>query len=547
MGEFDFIVVGAGSAGCVIANRLSEDASTRVLLVEAGGHDRHPYVRMPVGFTKALVMPELGWGYHSEPEPQLDGRSLPLPRGRLLGGSSSINGMFHIRGHRLDFDDWARTGCDGWSYAELLPYFIRSESNWRGAGPYHGGAGPLQVRPIDARHLLADPLRAAAERAGHRVNDDYDGAHHDGIARGEVAIDRRGRRHSSARAYLQPVRSRANLRVLTHALTERVLIEQGRAVGVQLRRDGLQTCIRARCEVVLAGGAYGSPQLLMLSGIGPAEELQGLGIPVHSALPGVGANLIEHPRMPLQFAARAPVTFLNQLRLDRAVISALRWALLGRGPFATQICSGTVLLRTDPALDRPDIQLLCNPVRLDARFWFPGFVAAQSHSFYVTVCQLYARSRGRVSLRSARVQDAPRIALNLFEHADDRRNMRTAIRAARAIYRQPPMDQLAGDETLPGAAFDSDDELDSAIRALGGITHHPVGTCAMGVGPLSVVDPQLRVHGVCGLRVADASIMPSIVGGNTNAATVMIGEKAADLILGRRLVPAAARTTRVMP
>ncbi len=297
--------------------------------------------------------------------------------------------------------------------------------------------------------------------------------------------------------------------------------------------------MHARREVVLAGGAYGSPQLLMLSGIGPAEPLQGLGIAVRCALPGVGANLIEHPRMPLQFRLRRPVSFLQQLRLDRAVVSALRWALTGRGPFATQISSGTVLLRTDPALDRPDFQLLCNPVRLDARIWFPVLRPAQTHSLYVTVCQLYAKSRGRVALRSPDPAAAPRIALNLFSDPDDLRGMRAGLRAARALYATPPLADLVKAETLPGDGLHSDDELDAAIRELGGITHHPVGTCAMGLGPDAVVDPELRVHGVPGLRVVDASVMPTIVGGNTNAATLMIAEKASDLILGRTPLPAA--------
>jgi choline dehydrogenase len=311
------------------------------------------------------------------------------------------------------------------------------------------------------------------------------------------------------------------------------------SIGVQVQQGGRTLRIRARREVVLAGGAYGSPQLLMCSGIGPAAALQALGIPLVRELPGVGENLIEHPRMPLQIAARVPVTFLNQLRLDRAVVSALRWAVTGGGPFATQISSGTVLLKTAPALDRPDTQLLCNPVRLDARLWFPGWRPAQAHSFYITVCQLYAKSRGWVRLRSPRVQDAPRITLNLFSHPDDLAQMRAALRAARAIYRTGPMDALAGDELLPGAAHDSDPALDDAIRALGGITHHPVGTCAMGTGPMAVVDPELRVHGVAGLRVVDASVMPGMVGGNTNAATLMIAEKAADLIRGRRPLPAS--------
>lgn len=530
--EADIVIVGAGTAGCVLANRLSEDAATQVILLEAGGEDRHPLIRIPVGFTKVVQRPELNWGYTSEPEPAMNGRTVPVPRGRVLGGSSSINGLFHIRGHRLDYDDWAAQGCTGWSYDELLPYFIRSESSWRGAGPFHGDRGAVRVRPVDTRALLSEPLMAAAQRAGHAVVDDIDAERHEGIARGEVNIDGRGRRHSSARAHLHPWRHRrANLQVMTHALTERVIVEQGRAVGVQLTLGGRTLRIRARREVVLSAGAYGSPQLLMLSGIGPGTELQALGIDVVADRPSVGANLIEHPRMPLQFALREPVSFLRQLRLDRAVVSALRWALFGTGPFATQICSATVLLKTDPTLDRPDIQLLCNPVRLDARLWLPGWGPRQTHALYITVCQLYAKSRGRVSLRSARAQDAPRIALGLFAHPEDRRSMREGIRAARAIYRSAPMDALAGEEMLPGG--ETDEELDARIRELGGITHHPVGTCAMGTGPAAVVDPALRVLGVAGLRVADASVMPGIVGGNTNATTLMIAEKAADLIRGR--------------
>ena len=529
--EVDFIVVGAGTAGCVLANRLSADPGCRVMLLEAGGGDSHPAVRMPVGFMRALQRPDLTWGFQTEPEPHLQGRVLPVPRGRLLGGSSSINGMFHIRGDRRDFDDWAAAGCTGWSYDEVLPYFVKSESNWRGAGPFHGGAGPLQVNAIDTRHLLAEPLREAAREAGHRLNDDYDGEHHDGIARGDVAIDRNGRRHSSSRAYLHPVLSRPNLQLWTRALSERVLIEDGHAVGVQLRRGGRVLRVRARREVLLSGGTYGSPQLLMLSGVGPAADLQRLGIPVQRALAGVGGNLIEHPRMPLQFRALQPLTFLRQLRFDRAVLSVLRWAFTGSGPFATQICNGTLLLKSDSALDRPDIQLLCNPVRLDARLWFPVLRPAQEHSFYITVCQLYAKSRGRVTLRSADPADKPRIAMNLFSHEDDFRSMREGLRAARRLYAQPALASLVGAETLPGGALQSDAELDDAIRALGGITHHPVGTCAMGVSADAVVDPRLRVHGVPGLRVVDASVMPGIVGGNTNAATLMIAEKAADMIL----------------
>lgn len=531
--EVDYIVVGAGTAGCVLANRLSADPGTQVLLLEAGGADRHPLIHMPVAFTKVAGAAALNWGLLSEPEAQLQGRRIPIPRGRVLGGSSSINGMFHIRGHRLDFDEWAQRGCTGWGYADVLPYFQRSENHWRGAGPFHGAGGPIQVRSIDTTHLLAEALREAARLAGHAINDDYDGATSEGVSRGDVAVDPRGRRSSSARAYLHPVHARANLRIFTRAQARRVLIEHGRAAGVEFVLGGRVEQVRARREVVLCGGAYHSPQLLMLSGIGPAQLLREHGIEVRVDAPGVGANLIEHPRMMLMYRASQPVTFIRELRFDRAVASALRWACLGSGAFATQICSATVLLRTDAALARPDIQLLCNPVRLDAGLWFPGVIKPKEHSFYVTVCLLNQQSRGRVSLRSADPLAAPRIEFNLLTHPADRAGLRAGLRAAREIYRQAPMAALIAQETIPGAQHRGDAELDAALAQYGGITHHPVGTCAMGAGAHAVLDPQLRVRGVERLRIADASVMPTIPGANTNAATLMVAEKAADMLLGR--------------
>jgi choline dehydrogenase len=535
---FDVIVVGAGSAGCAVAARLSEDRNTSVLMLEAGGSDQHLLIRMPLGFLQALRKPHFTWGYESEPEPHMLGRKIPLPRGRLLGGSSSINGMIHIRGHRRDFDDWAQAGCQGWSWDEVLPYFRRSERHWLGASQHHGDQGPVQVRPIDTRRLLFDPLKAAAEANGHPWIEDYDTGETEGFARATMAIDARGRRHSTARAYLLPAMQRPNLQVYTGAQVQRVLIENGRAVGVEYVRDGQRHVARARREVVLSGGTYNSPQMLMLSGIGDGQALQALGIPVVHHLPGVGRNLIEHPRMGLHFRARQPVTFTNQLRFDRAAMSVLRWAIWGKGPFANQICSGTVLLKTRPELDRPDFQLLCSPVQIDAHMWFPGVVPPKPHGFYVTACQLYAKSRGQVSLRSADPADKPRVLLNLFSEREDIDNMIDGVRAARRLFDTEPQRQYVERETLPGQDCQSSEALEQAIREQGGITHHPVGTCAMGIGAQSVVDPQLRVHGVQGLRVADASIMPGIVGANTNAATIMIGEKAADLIRGQSLPPA---------
>ncbi len=535
----DYVVVGAGTAGCVIANRLSEDSGCSVLLLEAGGRDWHPLLRMPVAFVRAIQSPGVNWGFKSEPEPQLNGRVIDLPRGRVLGGSSSVNGMFHIRGHRRDFDSWRELGCAGWGYADVLPYFKRYESSWRGAGKFHGGDGPVPVRPIDTTKLLAEPLRQAMAAAGHRLTEDYDGELQEGFGRGEVTIDGRGRRASTARAYLAPVRSRANLTVETGALTRRIIIEEGRAVGVEYSRGGCHYRVRAEREVVVCGGAYNSPQLLMLSGIGPADELRRHGIAPRVDLPGVGRNLIEHPRMPMNFLATQPVTFARELRFDRAVVSVLRWALFGNGPFATQISSGTLLLKSRPELDRPDIQLLCNPISLDARLWFPGVVAPRPHSFYVTLCLIHQRSRGRVTLRSADPAAAPKIFLNLFSDPEDFVTMRRGIEATRAIYRTQPQAALVGAETVPGDAALSEQALNAAIAAQVGITHHPVGTCKMGVDDAAVVDPQLRVHGVAGLRVADASVMPTIPGANTMAAAIMIGEKAADLIRGRQLAAAA--------
>jgi choline dehydrogenase len=532
---FDIIIVGAGSAGCVLAHRLSADPQRRVLLLEAGGSHKKFHMTMPLAFLRAMFNLDLMWNYYSEPEPTLDGRKVWLPRGRVLGGSSSVNGMFYMRGHSSDYDDWAAAGCPGWSYADVLPYFRRMESSWRGVNAWHGDRGPLPVRAIDTRRLLHEPLMQSAVAAGFATTADLNAEIEEGFARGEVTIDARGRRASTARAYLDPVRARPNLTVVTGALVEQVLIENGRAVGVQYRLNGAVERAQADAEVVLAGGAYNSPQLLMLSGIGNADDLKGHGIRTVVHSPGVGANLSEHARLPVEFALNRPVSFLNELRADRVARSVVRWALFGDGVFATQINSCNIVIRTDARQSKPDVQLMCNPVRMDAKIWWPLIGPRQQHRITADAVVLHPESRGSVRLRSANPADPPRIQLNLFAHPGDLATARRGLAAARRIYATRPQADLIATELAPGPGVVSDADIDAYLRRAAAVTMHPVGTCRMGGDDLAVVDPELRVRGIAGLRVADASIMPTVPGGNTNAAAIMVGEKAADLILGTRL------------
>jgi choline dehydrogenase len=422
-------------------------------------------------------------------------------------------------------------GARGWSHAEVLPYFRRMERSWRGSDNY-GRDGPLPITRNNTDYLLHDELMQAIANAGYPCTEDIHAGDEEGASCVELTIDEKGRRASTYEAYLKPAMRRPNLAVVTNALTRKVLVEDGRAIGVEYEVGGEVRTARAG-EAILSGGSYNSPQLLMLSGVGPAEHLAEMGIPLVHDLPGVGRNLGEHPRVPLEFAAKRPVTFVNQLRFDRAARAVIQWYFFGSGPFARQLNSANPMLCTDPRLAQPDIQLFSNPVKLSAHLWFPGFVRSPEHAFSADVILLHPQARGWVTLKSSDPHDLPAIRLNLFDNEADLATARAGLRLARKIYGTEPMASLIERETIPGPQAQSDEAIDAHVRANAATTQHPVGTCA--IGP--VVDPELRVHGIQGLRVVDASVMPDVPGGNTNGPTIMIAEKASDLMRGRSLAP----------
>ncbi|HXE17419.1 MAG TPA: GMC family oxidoreductase N-terminal domain-containing protein, partial [Stellaceae bacterium] len=453
------------------------------------------------------------------------------------GGSSSINAMIYSRGNRLDYDLWRQKGLTGWGYADVLPYFRRLEDSWRGGGLYHGTGGPIQVSPVDDPEMHFETLAASALRAGHAVTSDPHGEVQEGVARLEHTIGG-GARSSTARAYLDPARSRPNLSIVTRATVVRILVEHGRAVGVQYLLGRDPATVRAAREVLLCGGSFNSPQILLLSGIGPADELKLLGIvPVHD-LPGVGRHLNEHPNVTLTMELNRADTFTRYLRLDRATFHAAQWSLNRTGPFTNSGAATNMYLRSRPELARPDVQLVCLSLGNFAELWFPGLTKPTIHEFDCRIGAIHPESRGWVKLRSADPHAPPLIQFNLLTERADIDTMIRGVRMAREIYRQKPVADLIEREMFPGPGVTSDGDLEQAIRNNASHRAHPTGSCAMGVGGDAVVDAALRVHGIESLRVVDASVMPEVIGGNTNVPTIMIAEKAADLIRGRSLPPA---------
>ncbi len=529
--EFDYIVVGAGTAGCVVAARLSESGAHRVALIEAGGEDKSFWIDTPIGFGRLWDDPKFNWRYESEPEAELSGGKSYLPRGKVLGGTGTINAMIYVRGQREDFNNWQRWGNTGWGYDDVLPYFKKSEDNTRGANDYHAVGGPMRVSDM-ARYELTDAFVAAGIEAGYPGNDDFNGPSQDGFGYNQATI-RNGRRGSTSIDFLRPARRRGNLKVFTHALATRLLFKNGQAVGVEFRRDGVTQRVTACREVIVASGSFNSPQLLQVSGVGPAELLKQHGIPVVADLAGVGANLQDHFQLSVSYRCSRPVTVNDYVNnpLRRLAMGA-QYLLFRKGLMATNATMVGGCIRTDPSLPAPD-------AKLQLRLWGRSITGRSRErmglhpfsSFLVSVMLLHPDNRGTVRIQSADSSVQPTIRFNYFESERDRKASLVSLRAIRKIMAMPAIAPYVAEEMSPGPKCESDAELLDFCRRNGTTNHHSVGTCKMGIDDQAVVDARLRVRGVARLRVVDASIMPAIVGGNPNATIVMIAEKGAAMIL----------------
>jgi choline dehydrogenase len=523
---FDYVIVGAGSAGCVLANRLSADPSIRVLLLEAGGRDVNPWIHVPVGYFKTMHNPRTDWCYKTEADPGLNGRSLDWPRGKVLGGSSSINGLLYIRGQAEDFDHWRQLGNAGWAYDDVLPYFIRAEDQERGDDDYHGVGGPLAVSDMRIRRKVCDAFIAACEELGIPRNDDFNGARQEGAGYFQLT-SRKGFRCSTSSGYLRPIKRRPNLKIVTHALTGQVVMDQRTARGVRYFAGGKNEEAHARREVILAAGAIGSPQILMLSGIGPGAELKVLGIPVVHDLTGVGENLQDHLQIRAVYKCTEPTlndevnNFFLKMRIG------LEYILFRTGPMSMAASLVCAFAKTRKELATPDIQFHFQPLSADK----PGEGLHPFSAFTASVCQLRPESRGRIRLKSSDPFAYPAIYPDYLSTRTDQQTVVAGMKLTRRLSETSAMAPFVEEEHLPGPKVTTDEELLDSARVLAQTIYHPVGTCKMGSDEKAVVDERLRVRGIEGLRVADASIMPTITSGNTNAPAIMIGEKASDMIL----------------
>jgi 4-pyridoxate dehydrogenase len=536
MQSYDYIIIGAGSAGCVLANRLTADGA-RVLLVEAGGRDWHPYIHVPIGLGKLHEKRMFDWGFETDPEPNLGGRSIEATRGKVLGGSSSVNVMAYTRGHPADFDRWAQKGAIGWSHVDVLPYFKRCETFAGGANAWRGDGGPLGTEFARTTDPLYPAWIEAAKAAGITNTADYNASSAEGFGRSQYTI-RNGHRSSAATAFLKPARKRRNLTVETRAHVTRVTLRGTVATGIEYVRGGEVQHAAAERAVIVSAGAFSTPQILMLSGIGPAEHLREVGIAPVVDL-AVGRNLQDHLAVFLAFARREPGPFHHQLRFDRMAIGMVRAYLFGTGP-ATVVPGGLhAFIKTRPELAVPDIEFMFRGVATEAQLWFPGIVDPMPDGFAIRPALLHPDSRGEILLRSADPRAPMRIRYNFFSAPGDLPKLREGFRLAREIAYQKPLDRFRGPETAPGPDVQSDADIDAYIRRTALTAHHPAATCPMGIGPDSVLDAEMKVRGIERLRVVDASAMPDLVGAHLNAAVLMMAEKAADMIAGKPALPSA--------